>query len=49
MSNKVKSISDLLLMFHRNERPIYFISATNLPSPAKISTIRVNGSATLIV
>ena len=22
-------ISDLLLMFHRNERPIYFISATN--------------------
>ena len=29
MTNKVKSISDLLLMFHRNERPIYFISATN--------------------
>ena len=26
---KVKSISDLLLLFHRNERPIYFISATN--------------------
>jgi D-alanine-D-alanine ligase-like ATP-grasp enzyme len=29
MNNKVKSISDLLLMFHRNERPMYFISATN--------------------
>ena len=29
MSNKVTSISDLQLMFHRNERPIYFISATN--------------------
>ena len=29
MNNKVKSVSDLLLMFHRNERPIYFISATN--------------------
>ncbi|WP_423761814.1 biotin carboxylase [Burkholderia sp. NLJ2] len=29
MSDKVKSVSDLLLMFHRNERPIYFISATN--------------------
>ncbi|WP_309704804.1 hypothetical protein [Acinetobacter baylyi] len=28
-SNKVTSISDMLLMFHRNERPIYFISATN--------------------
>ena len=28
-TNKVKSVSDLLLMFHRNERPIYFISATN--------------------
>ena len=25
----IKGISDLLLMFHRNERPIYFISATN--------------------
>ena len=25
----VKNVSDLLLMFHRNERPIYFISATN--------------------
>jgi D-alanine-D-alanine ligase-like ATP-grasp enzyme len=29
MSNKVKNVADLLLMFHRNERPIYFISATN--------------------
>ncbi len=29
MSQKVKNISDMLLMFHRNERPIYFISATN--------------------
>jgi D-alanine-D-alanine ligase-like ATP-grasp enzyme len=29
MAHTVKSISDLLLMFHRNERPIYFISATN--------------------
>ena len=29
MNNKVKSVADLLLMFHRNERPIYFISATN--------------------
>lgn len=28
-TNKVKNVSDLLLMFHRNERPIYFISATN--------------------
>ncbi len=27
--HKVKTISDLKLMFHRNERPIYFISATN--------------------
>ncbi len=27
--NKVSNISDLLLLFHRNERPIYFISATN--------------------
>jgi len=26
---KVRNVSDLLLMFHRNERPIYFISATN--------------------
>ncbi len=26
---KVRNISDLRLMFHRNERPIYFISATN--------------------
>ncbi len=26
---KVTSIADLKLMFHRNERPIYFISATN--------------------
>jgi len=29
MSAQVRSISDLLLLFHRNERPIYFISATN--------------------
>ncbi|MEF8734394.1 MAG: biotin carboxylase [Candidatus Accumulibacter phosphatis] len=29
MTFKVKTISDLRLMFHRNERPIYFISATN--------------------
>ena len=29
MSNKVQNVSDLKLMFHRNERPIYFISATN--------------------
>jgi hypothetical protein len=28
-TNKVTNISDLKLMFHRNERPIYFISATN--------------------
>ena len=28
-SNKVRNVSDLLLMFHRNERPIYFVSATN--------------------
>ena len=27
--SKIRNISDLLLMFHRNERPIYFISATN--------------------
>lgn len=27
--NMVSDISDLLLLFHRNERPIYFISATN--------------------
>ncbi len=27
--DKVRNVSDLLLMFHRNERPIYFISATN--------------------
>ena len=27
--NKVKDISDLKLLWHRNERPIYFISATN--------------------
>lgn len=26
---KVSNISDLRLLFHRNERPIYFISATN--------------------
>jgi hypothetical protein len=26
---KVSSIADLKLMFHRNERPIYFIGATN--------------------
>ncbi|HEU0201129.1 MAG TPA: biotin carboxylase [Burkholderiaceae bacterium] len=26
---KVNNVSDLLLLFHRNERPIYFISATN--------------------
>lgn len=25
----VRSVADLLLMFHRNERPIYFVSATN--------------------
>src|SRR6185369_12095927 len=25
----IKSVSDLLLVLHRNERPIYFISATN--------------------
>jgi len=29
MSAKVQSVPDLLLLFHRNERPIYFISATN--------------------
>ena len=29
MTEKVRSVSDLLLMFHRNERPIYFICATN--------------------
>ena len=29
MSTKIKTVSDLLVMFHRNERPIYFISATN--------------------
>jgi D-alanine-D-alanine ligase-like ATP-grasp enzyme len=29
MTTRVRSMSDLLLMFHRNERPIYFISATN--------------------
>ncbi|MGS5087678.1 biotin carboxylase [Hydrogenophaga sp. A37] len=29
MSTIVKNISDLLLMLHRNERPIYFVSATN--------------------
>ena len=29
MSAKVRSVPDLLLLFHRNERPIYFISATN--------------------
>jgi D-alanine-D-alanine ligase-like ATP-grasp enzyme len=28
-TNKVTNVSDLRLMFHRNERPIYFISATN--------------------
>lgn len=27
--DKVRNGSDLLLMFHRNERPIYFIGATN--------------------
>ena len=26
---KVRNVSDLRLMFHRNERPIYFVSATN--------------------
>src|SRR6476659_4806966 len=26
---KLKTISDVRLFFHRNERPIYFISATN--------------------
>jgi hypothetical protein len=25
----VRNVADLLLMFHRNERPIYFVSATN--------------------
>ena len=29
MAHTVKNVADLLLMFHRNERPIYFISATN--------------------
>jgi len=29
MLNKVTTISDLRLLFYRNERPIYFISATN--------------------
>ena len=29
MSEKITSMSDLRLFFHRNERPIYFISATN--------------------
>ncbi len=29
MSQKIASMSDLRLFFHRNERPIYFISATN--------------------
>jgi D-alanine-D-alanine ligase-like ATP-grasp enzyme len=29
MMEKVRNVSDLRLMFHRNERPIYFISATN--------------------
>jgi hypothetical protein len=29
MTHTVKNVADLLLMFHRNERPIYFISATN--------------------
>jgi len=28
-TNKVTNVSDMKLMFHRNERPIYFISATN--------------------
>jgi hypothetical protein len=28
-TNKVTNVSDLRLLFHRNERPIYFISATN--------------------
>jgi hypothetical protein len=28
-SNTIRTVSDLRLMFHRNERPIYFISATN--------------------
>ena len=28
-TKKVTNVSDLRLMFHRNERPIYFISATN--------------------
>ena len=26
---KIRNVSDLRLWFHRNERPIYFISATN--------------------
>ncbi len=29
MSQKITSMSDVRLFFHRNERPIYFISATN--------------------
>ncbi|WP_333858423.1 hypothetical protein, partial [Denitromonas sp.] len=29
MSEKITSMSDVRLFFHRNERPIYFISATN--------------------
>jgi len=29
MSDRIQSMSDLRLFFHRNERPIYFISATN--------------------
>ena len=29
MIEKIRNISDMLLMFHRNERPIYFISATS--------------------
>ncbi|MFX7548798.1 biotin carboxylase, partial [Acinetobacter baumannii] len=27
--NTIRNVSDLRLWFHRNERPIYFISATN--------------------
>ena len=43
--NKVSNISDLLLLFHRNERPIYFISATNfnllgLDRPALVALCR---------
>jgi len=29
MAHTVKNVADLLLLFHRNDRPVYFISATN--------------------